>query len=121
MRDLLAAGKAGGHHRYTRSRFPHRREESPLTDGARQLVVLVAKETGHAAATAVERDDLAIGDGREQSAGRAGADQCLLVAVTVDEDLSRSGLQGEASDPLQRREKQKRPPSGGRREGMQVK
>ena len=77
MLDLEPAGKAWRDHDVFRPSLAHRRQETLLTDQARDLVMFhfVTKRTGHAAAARVKVDHLRPGDQSKQIKHWPNADQ----------------------------------------------
>src|SRR5215218_256649 len=83
VRDLLAAGHAGGSDHGVRGLSPDRGEQAHPADAHGQLVVLFleAEGPGHAAAAGVQLDHLGARDALEQGHCRLRARERLLVAV----------------------------------------
>ena len=88
--DLVAAGEAAGGDRGVRRRGAERGEEFFLGDLERKVVVLffVAERTGHAATAGLEFANRRAGDAREERARRAAAEERLLVAMAVEENVA---------------------------------
>src|SRR5713226_10434469 len=103
MLDLLAARDAGGDDLGARRGGGHGRRETPAAEGDRDVVVLLLEAEGprHPTAAGIHLADFVA---RPLEGGHRGrrADRRLLMAVTVEERRSRSGLEGEgqASRPL---------------------
>src|SRR5438552_3166581 len=88
--DLVPAGKSGGHDQTTGGALSNGRQESPFADRPRNVVVLVlvSERAGHPATAAVEIGDGVPRDLRQEAHGRSRADQRLLMAMGVQQNLS---------------------------------
>src|SRR5262245_33401595 len=95
MLDLMAARKSRCRDDGSGGCSADSRQELSLTDHSRQVVVLalVSKRACHAATAGVKIHDVAAGNLSEQAEHGGGADESLLVAVSMGEDLLRAGVQ----------------------------
>src|SRR5437870_494837 len=98
MLDLRPAGETRCHDDRIGIRLANGGKQPLLADQARNLIMffLITERAGHTAAAGVEVDYFGARNPAQQAQRRLHADQCALVAMTLNENSFWSGLKTDA-------------------------